>query len=198
MVLSKIPLGLYICDLGNVWTILTLAFLGDFSLLKNPSIDSFVDSFENLTKVSSVFLMFSVFARTTNPFVFGKALQALLRKTKIKSSTLNDVIITVQLAIRFFPLVFEEAERIRTAHFVRGGVTNRSVKGVLNRLKAIPLMTVPLLVSSLRKVDRIVTAMEARKFKSSSYTTCYHEFGISKHDLLFALAGLILILLLTT
>jgi energy-coupling factor transporter transmembrane protein EcfT len=63
------------------------------------------------------------------------------------------------VALRFVPVLAEEAERIATAQLSRGG--GYSGKG---RVRAGVALTVPLFLRSLERAEALATAMELRLY----------------------------------
>ncbi|AEH51141.1 energy-coupling factor transporter transmembrane component T family protein [Pseudothermotoga thermarum] len=195
IILSRIPITSYLKDLKNVWLIIVLVFLGDFSLIRQPGIGTILSSFENALKICAVFLLFYVFARTTNPFVFVRTLQILLQKVRLQNTFLNDLLFVVQLAFRFIPLVFEETVKMMMLYKLRGW--NLNTKNPFKKFFAIPVLVVPILVSALRKAERIATAMEARRFGFSNHVTSFYEITFSFSDVFLTAMTCLTITLLT-
>lgn len=64
----------------------------------------------------------------------------------------------ISISLRFVPVMFEEAERIRAAQMLRGQATS----GLVNRVRSIVTLIVPLLESALRRSVSLGYALEAR------------------------------------
>jgi energy-coupling factor transport system permease protein len=66
--------------------------------------------------------------------------------------------LVVSIALRFVPVMFEEAERIRAAQMLRG----QPVSGLGNRVRSLVGLIVPLLDSAMRRSVSLGYALEAR------------------------------------
>jgi energy-coupling factor transport system permease protein len=64
----------------------------------------------------------------------------------------------ISISLRFVPVMFEEAERIRAAQMLRGQATS----GLVDRVRSIVALIVPLLESALRRSVSLGYALEAR------------------------------------
>jgi energy-coupling factor transporter transmembrane protein EcfT len=75
----------------------------------------------------------------------------------------------IAMALRFMPMLLEEYDRLRVAQMARGA--DFSTGGVTLRVRAMALLTVPLLLSAFRRADELVMAMEARGYRRGPRTT---------------------------
>jgi energy-coupling factor transport system permease protein len=120
-------------------------------------------------------LMGLTFALTTNPVqLFYSLMQQLRLQPKYAYSFMA--------AIRLIPIMFEEIQIIRDAQRIRGLKTQGNIKGVLMKIRSLPI---PLLSQSIRRAFRIAVAMEAKRFNSSNERTFYYQIGYSRYDMLF-------------
>jgi energy-coupling factor transporter transmembrane protein EcfT len=77
--------------------------------------------------------------------------------------------VMVSMALRFVPTLLEEFDRIRMAQMARGADVRTGP--LLRRVKTAASMTVPLMMSALRRADDLTEAMEARGYHSGTRTT---------------------------
>jgi energy-coupling factor transport system permease protein len=97
----------------------------------------------------------------------------------------------VTTAFRFVPIFATEFHDIQDAQKARG--VDFDTKNVLRKLKLIAPLCVPLLVSSLKKVDVSAMSAEMRGFELRSYQSGYKEYPFSARDLVTILALAVLI-----
>lgn len=88
-------------------------------------------------------------------------------------------------ALRFIPIFEEEAHNIMNAHIVRG--TLEVEKGLIGKLKVVKRLTVPLIVSGLRKAKMSAAAMDARAFGAYSQRTLTYSYEIPKKGYYFSI-----------
>ena len=74
---------------------------------------------------------------------------------------------TIELALRFAPLLAEEARRISKLQTLRAGRPPRSLAERVTRARAV---AVPALVASLERADQVALALEARHYRMKQVT----------------------------
>lgn len=124
-----------------------------------------------------------VFLLTTNPSSFASSLNKIGVSYKIGYA--------VALALRYIPDIQEEFFTISQAQQARG--YEMSKKGKLRqRAKGIAQIIVPLIFSSLDRIETISTAMELRRFGQKKSRTWYVEQPFKKKDWLVMLAAIVI------
>lgn len=140
-----------------------------------------------------VCLALSVAASTT-PTKLAHACTSLMRPLGHIGVPIEDVGLVLSMALRFIPVVSEEAGRIRLAQRARG--VNFDERSVLRRVRAWAAVLTPLVVGLFRRADRVAESMDAR---------CYGQRSSGKHrrvplqpaDKLVLLGGLVVMAALT-
>lgn len=140
-----------------------------------------------------VCLALSVAASTT-PTKLAQACTSLMRPLGHIGVPIEDVGLVLAMALRFIPVVSEEAGRIRLAQRARG--VNFDEGSVLRRVRAWAAVLTPLVVGLFRRADRVAESMDAR---------CYGQRSSGKHrrvplqpaDKLVLLGGLVVMAVLT-
>jgi len=127
---------------------------------------------------------FSIFFLTTSPDKLSLALE----KARIPYE-LNFAFIT---AIRFVPVLAEEAESIMDAQRSRGLELDRG--NFLARIrKYIPIL-LPLIINSIRRSLELAEAMESRAFGASSSRTNLYELEMGRRDLAVLIVSVLALL----
>ena len=75
-----------------------------------------------------------------------------------------DFIMIVQVTLRFLPFLAQSAERIAKAQASRGSDWGVKKKGLVNRIKQVVPMIIPLFITSLRRSENLALAMDARAY----------------------------------
>jgi energy-coupling factor transport system permease protein len=119
----------------------------------------------NVAGIFSVRLMLMILAATlatvvTCPSEIGDSLLVLSRLKGRLGRRVAEFVAVLSIAMRFVPVMFEEAERIKAAQMLRGQTTS----GLRQRVKSVVGLIVPLLESSLRRATNLGYALEARCF----------------------------------
>jgi len=128
---------------------------------------------------------FSLFFLTTSPDKLSLALE----KAKVPYE-FNFAFIT---AIRFVPVLAEEAQTIMDAQRSRGLELDKG--GFLSRIRKYLPVLLPLIINSIRRSLELAEAMESRAFGATRNRTNLYELKMSKSDY-FALTLTIGVLLL--
>ncbi len=124
-----------------------------------------------------------LFICTTNPSEFAASLNRIGVSYRISYA--------VALALRYIPDIQREYRDISLAQQARG--TEMSSKaGIIDRLKAISTILVPLVLSSVERIETISNAMELRGFGKGKQRTWYSARKFSKLDILVMVGSVIL------
>ena len=132
-----------------------------------------------------------LFVCTTNPSEFAASLNRIGVSYKISYA--------VALALRYIPDIQREYRDISLAQQARG--TEMSKKASLvNRLKAASSILIPLILSSMERIETISNAMELRGFGKNPKRTWYSGRKFSRMDTISMILciGLMIISLLIT
>lgn len=126
-----------------------------------------------------------LFLMTTHPSQFASSLHQIGVSYKIAYA--------VSLTLRYIPDIQEEFQMIKLSQEARG--LELSSKGsLLKRIKGNVQLLVPLIFSSLERIDTVSTAMELRRFGKNKSRTWYMSQPLTSLDgLVIGLAGLVLL-----
>lgn len=133
-------------------------------------------------KYAVVIPMALLFLLTTNPSEFAASLNRIGVNYKIAYS--------VSLALRYIPDIQRDYENISFSAQARGIDISRKEK-LPKRLKNIISILMPLILTSIERIENISTAMELRGFGTNRKRTWYSSRPFSRNDyialILFAL-----------
>ncbi|MBR2188262.1 MAG: energy-coupling factor transporter transmembrane protein EcfT [Eubacterium sp.] len=105
----------------------------------------------------------SLMTLTTTPNKLTDALERLLRPLKVLHVPVHEIAMMMSIAMRFIPILLEETDRIMKAQMARGADFESG--GIIQKVKSMVPLLVPLFVSAFRRANDLALAMEAR---------CYH------------------------
>ncbi len=100
---------------------------------------------------------------TTSPISLTDGLESLLGPLKVVHVPVHELAMMMCIALRFIPTLIEETDKIMSAQKARGA--DFETGNLLERVKALVPILVPLFISAFRRADELATAMECR---------CYH------------------------
>ena len=100
---------------------------------------------------------------TTSPIALTDGLESLLNPLKHIKVPVHELSMMMCIALRFIPTLIEETDKIMSAQKARGA--DFETGKLMERVKALIPILVPLFISAFRRADELATAMECR---------CYH------------------------
>ena len=135
-----------------------------------------------LLLVTATFLL----TYTTSPIALTDGLESLLSPLKKLHLPVHELSMMMCIALRFIPTLIEETDKIMSAQKARGADFENG--SLMDRVKALIPILVPLFISAFRRADELATAMECRcyqggdgrtKMKLLRYSLWdYYAFGI--------------------
>ena len=128
-----------------------------------------------------------LFVCTTNPSEFAASLNRIGVSYKISYA--------VALALRYIPDIQREYRDISLAQQARGVEMNSKKTSVIKRLKAAGAILIPLILSSMERIETISNAMELRGFGKNQKRSWYMGRKFSKMDILSIVICLLVMLL---
>ena len=100
---------------------------------------------------------------TTSPIALTDGLESLMNPLKKIRVPVHELSMMMCIALRFIPTLIEETDKIMSAQKARGADFESG--NLMQRVKALIPILVPLFISAFRRADELATAMECR---------CYH------------------------
>ena len=137
-----------------------------------------------ILRISIMISAFSLFFLTVDPNDLALSL--------ISMKIPYEYAFSFSLAFRFVPTIAIETQNIIDAQQSRGYEMQK--KGIINQIKNLFPLLVPLIVSSIKRAFNVAEALESRSFGNKNERTFYYTIRYSLKDWIFSLY---LILLLT-
>lgn len=173
IVLSKVPFKFMVKGLKPVMMLLLITMF--FNLIFTPG--EIVWSFWiiHVTKegiqlalrmgIRLVFLIIgaSLMTLTTTPNQLTDGLERLMRPLNKIHVPVHEIAMIMSIALRFIPILLEETDKIMKAQMARGADFESG--NLIQKVKNMVPLLVPLFVSAFRRANDLAMAMEAR---------CYH------------------------
>ena len=142
-----------------------------------------------------------VLTLTTTPVALTDGIESLLKPLTWIHFPVHELALIMSIALRFIPILTDETSRIMNAQKARGADFESG--SLMQRIKAIIPILIPLLISAFRRADELGDAMDARCYSGSKVRTKYKKLTFSWRDgiaLLLAavlLAGIIVLRIFT-
>ena len=128
----------------------------------------------NITlKYFSVIPIALIFILTTNPSEFASSLNKIGVNYKISYA--------VSLSLRYIPDIINDYKNISISKQARGIDLSKNEK-LHKRIKNVFLILIPIIFSSLERIEKISCAMELRSFGYNKKRTWYNQKDFKKND----------------
>ena len=122
----------------------------------------------------------SLLTYTTSPTTLTDALERLLSPLKVLRVPVHEIAMMMTIALRFIPTLMEETGKIMAAQKARGA--DMESGGLIQRVKALIPVLIPLFVSSFRRAYELATAMECRCYRGGEGRTRMKQFRLGLID----------------
>ena len=106
---------------------------------------------------------------TTSPISLTDGLESLLNPLKRLRLPVHELSMMMCIALRFIPTLIEETDKIMSAQKARGADFESGK--LMERVKALIPILVPLFISAFRRADELATAMECRCYQGGEGRT---------------------------
>ena len=128
---------------------------------------------------------------TTSPISLTDGLEALLSPLKKIRVPVHELSMMMCIALRFIPTLIEETDKIMSAQKARGADFENGK--LMERVKALVPILVPLFISAFRRADELATAMECRCYQGGDGRTKMKLLRYNIHDMYtFGISALLL------
>ena len=139
--------------------------LGRFSITREGLERAIFMMSRILMLISGTFLL----TYTTSPISLTDGLESLLNPLKKIRVPVHELSMMMCIALRFIPTLIEETDKIISAQKARGA--DFETGKLMQRVKALIPVLVPLFISAFRRADELATAMECRCYQGGEGRT---------------------------
>lgn len=128
---------------------------------------------------------------TTSPIALTDGLESLLNPLNKLHLPVHELSMMMCIALRFIPTLIEETDKIMSAQKARGA--DFETGNLMERVKALMPILVPLFISAFRRADELATAMECRCYQGGDGRTKMKLLRYHRWDYQAFAIGLVLI-----
>lgn len=204
--LSKIPLLKLLKGIKAMWFIIAITtilnlFVRDgnivFSVWKIQITDTGIyRAIFMAVRLSFLVLFSSLLTLTTTANDLTLAIEKLMRPLLKFKVPVYEIALMTSICLRFIPVLLDEATKIMKAQISRGAMFDSG--NVVNRLKSIGAIFLPLFVAAFRRSNELAIAMEARCYRVGKDRTKMNPLRYSSKDIVMYLAMLMLFIFMIT
>ncbi len=156
--------------------------------------EGLVRAFFMVTRILMLIAGTFLLTYTTSPIALTDGLEALLGPLKKLRVPVHELSMMMCIALRFIPTLIEETDKIMCAQKARGADFESGK--LMQRVKALVPILVPLFISAFRRADELATAMECRCYQGGEGRTKMKLLRYKRGDLKgFFLGALMLVII---
>ena len=178
--ISKIPVKSIVRGMKPL--VLILVFTGVLNLFFTPgetvlvsfwvitiTLEGLVRAFFMVARILMLITGTFLLTYTTSPISLTDGLEALMSPLKRLRLPVHELSMMMCIALRFIPTLIEETDKIMSAQKARGADFESGK--LMERVKALVPILVPLFISAFRRADELATAMECRCYQGGDGRT---------------------------
>ncbi len=193
MLLSKVPLKMYLKNLKAVLPIIIFTMI--INLFYNATGTEIISFWRLTITTGSVYRALYMAARillliiasaeltyTTTPNDLTDAIEKLLSPLKYigLKNAVHTLAMMMTIALRFIPTLIEETQKIMNAQKARGA--DLETGSLIQRIKALIPILIPLLISSVRRAYELAEAMECRCYNGGEGRNRMKQLRYTSND----------------
>ena len=155
------------------------------------TLEGVIRAFFMITRILMLLAGTFLLTYTTSPIALTDGLESLLGPLKVLRFPVHELSMMMCIALRFIPTLIEETDKIMSAQKARGADFESG--NLLQRVKALIPILVPLFISAFRRADELATAMECRCYQGGDGRTKMKLLRFKLLDLVTFFAGAVLL-----
>ena len=153
--------------------------------------DALTQTLYIVIRLALMIMITTILTATTKPLELTLGIEDLLKPFKVIGVPAHDIAMMISIALRFIPTLIEETQRIMKAQASRG-VDMENGK-LMEKVKAILSLIVPLFVSAFQRAEELAYAMEPRGYIPSRPRTRYKQLKMHGKDVALLLLSVLIL-----
>ena len=153
--------------------------------------DALTQTLYIVIRLALMIMITTILTATTKPLELTLGIEDLLKPFKVIGVPAHDIAMMISIALRFIPTLIEETQRIMKAQASRGGDMENGK--LMEKVKAILSLIVPLFVSAFQRAEELAYAMEARGYIPSRPRTRYKQLKMHGKDVALLLLSVLIL-----
>jgi energy-coupling factor transport system permease protein len=140
-----------------------------------------------LLRFMALILGLTIASQTLSTSEITHGMESLLSPLKWLRFPVHDLVVIIQVSLRFIPLLAQVAERIAKAQASRGAAWQKGKGGLFSRVRLIIPLILPLFLTSLRRAESMALAMDARGYGTQNQRSSLIKYQFGWKDALTCL-----------
>lgn len=203
--LSGIPIRYYINGLKPLTMLILVTVIfqlvfskGETTIFEigfiNISLEGLINSIKIIIRFVLIVFMSTILTLTTTPLEIADGIESLLKPLKRFKVPVQEIALILSIALRFVPTLMQETEKIMNAQRARG--VDFSSGSLIERMKKVVPLLIPLFISSIDRADQLAVAMTARGYRGGDHRTKLRQLSWTQNDFIaFGVFGVVTLIL---
>lgn len=190
ILLTRVPARIFFRGLLSIWLLLIITFslqafltpgevLWELGFLKITK-EGLAGGGQIFLRLALLVLIAFLLTLTTSPLNLTAGLESIMSPLKRCGAPTHELAMMMTIALRFVPTLLAEADKVAKAQKSRGA--GFSSGSLLNRVKGLLPLFVPLFAGALRNAEELAVAMEARCYRGGANRTRMRSLALTKLD----------------
>lgn len=191
IILSKVPVGYIARGIKPIIILLLITILFNMILVPGEYIfqwwiikiskEGIVNAVNMAIRLIYLIFGTSLLTFTTTPNNLTDALESLFKPLKVFKIPVHEIAMMMSIALRFIPILIEETDKIMKAQLARGADFENG--NLIQKIKSLIPILVPLFVSAFRRANDLAMAMEARCYMGGNGRTKMKPLKYKSRDI---------------
>lgn len=147
-------------------------------------------------RLALMIMITTILTASTKPLELTLGIEDLLKPFVVIHVPAHEIAMMISIALRFIPTLIEETQRIMKAQASRG--VDMEEGKLMEKIRAILSLIVPLFVSAFQRAEDLAYAMEARGYIPNRPRTRYKQLKMHKRDYLLLMLSVMIIVVVST
>lgn len=143
-----------------------------------------------VVRLALMIMITTILTATTKPLELTLGIEDLLKPFQVIHVPAHEIAMMISIALRFIPTLIEETQRIMKAQASRG--VDMEEGSLMEKVKAILSLIVPLFVSAFQRAEDLAYAMEARGYIPNRMRTRYKQLKMEGRDYVLLCASILI------
>ena len=199
--LSNIPLKFYLNSLKPLALLLLITVVFQLMFSQGETIlfefgwvsitqEGLINAVKIILRFVLIVVMSTILTLTTTPLEIADGIESLLNPLKKLKVPVQEIALILSISLRFVPTLMQETEKIMNAQRARG--VDFSSGSLIQRMKKVVPLLIPLFISSIDRADQLAVAMTARGYRGGDSRTTLRQLTWTKLDTIVMGAFLLL------
>lgn len=142
-------------------------------------------------RLALMIMVTTILTATTKPLQLTLGIEDLLKPFQVIHVPAHQIAMMISIALRFIPTLIEETQRIMKAQASRG--VDMEEGKLMEKIRAILSLIVPLFVSAFQRAEDLAYAMEARGYIPDRPRTRYQQLKMQTMDYVLLLGSIMIL-----